>query len=134
MSGEKTTYPQLEKAVEECGDYFGCQFIEFAVYPDLSEVPGCYTIFLESVKPELKFKQEEVSNVMAQKLYEVNPDLQFAVEQGSLGHPKVKFVNAGTFRAYRDMRVETGLSQNQQKPVRIIDTPERKQFFLLMIQ
>jgi hypothetical protein len=133
MAGEKTTYTQLAKAVEECAKHFGCNFLEFAVYQDLRGDIGRYTILLESDDPAMKHRAGEVSKVMHEKLCETNPDMLFSLEEGLLGPAEVQFVQPETFTLYKEMRIMRGASKNQLKPVRLIDTPERERFFFTLL-
>jgi hypothetical protein len=129
MAAEKTTYAQLESAVRECAKHFGRHITEFAVYPDLRDGKGHYTLLLETDDQTLKHEADQVAGVMHQKLCEANPDIQFAQEEGLLGATEVVFSQPQTFALYKDLMVMRGASRNQVKPVRLIDTPEKEKFF-----
>jgi hypothetical protein len=133
MASEKTTNAQLESAVNECAKHFGCHFTEFAVYPDLRCGKGHYTLLLETDNRELKHNAEKVAEVMHQKLLEANPEIEFIQNEGMLGATEVLFVQPQTFALYKDLQVFRGASRNQVKPVRIIDTPEKENFFFALL-
>ena len=70
---------------------------------------------------------------MHQKLCEANPDLLFAQDEGLLGMTEVTFVQPQTFALYKDLMIMRGASRNQTKPVRLIDTPEKENFFFTLL-
>ena len=133
MAAEKTTYAQLESAVRECGKELGCHITEFAVYPDLRGGKGHYTLLLETDNLALKNDAEKVAGIMHRKLCEANPDIQFAQDEGLLGMTEVVFVQPQTFALYKDLQTMHGVSRNQAKPVRLIDTPEKEKFFFALL-
>ena len=47
-----------------------------------------------------------------------------------LNAPEVVFVPAGTYDAYRESLRQKGVVLNQIKPVVVLNTPERRDFFL----
>ena len=51
------------------------------------------------------------------------------LSRGSLGRTKLCILQQETYMLYRDTLVYRGISQNQIKPVRIIDTPMKEKFF-----
>jgi hypothetical protein len=129
MAAEKTTYAQLESAVSECGKALGCHITEYAVFPDLRSGKGHYTLLIETDDPALKHDAKRVAEVMHQKLCEANPDIPFAQNKGLLGMTEVMFMQPQTFDLYRNLQIMRGASCNQIKPIRLIDTPEKEQFF-----
>ncbi len=134
MAGEKTTSAHIESAVSECAKHFGCHITEFAVFPDLRSGKGHYTIVVEVDDPDLKHKAENVSEVMHEKLCKANTEITFQEEEGFLGKTEVLFARPNTFSQYQDMMVARGVSRNDIKPVRLIDTKEKEEFFFARLE
>lgn len=67
--------------------------------------------------------------LLEQLLMQANPIYGDLVRKGTLGELELVFVQQQTYRLYRDMMIMKGVSPNQLKPVRVIDTPFKKNFF-----
>ena len=48
---------------------------------------------------------------------------------GMIGDPEVRFLKPGSYNDYRQMLFDRGVILNQVKPVTVINTDERKEFF-----
>ena len=129
MVGEKTNTEQLEYAVKKLAEHLNTHISDYALYPDYSVSPSRYILLVEpdgdigrGIQPELG---EFVDNILKQ----VNLSYEKYRHQATLGQPEVMFVETNTFRLYKDYKVFMGVSANQIKPVRIIDTEEKIKFF-----
>ena len=60
---------------------------------------------------------------------QANPSYGEKIRTGILGKTELIFVQQQTYQLYRDMMIMKGVSQNQLKPVRVIDTPMKLKFF-----
>ena len=58
-----------------------------------------------------------------------NPAYGEMVRTGVLGKLELVFLQPQTYQLYRDLQVMKGASPNQLKPIRVIDTPQKEQFF-----
>ncbi|MBQ6601616.1 MAG: GH3 auxin-responsive promoter family protein, partial [Clostridia bacterium] len=51
------------------------------------------------------------------------------IKSGALGHCEVKFLRHGTYDDYRELLRKNGANLNQIKPIKVINSEERKDFF-----
>ena len=56
------------------------------------------------------------------------------IKSGALGHPEVLFLKKGTYDDYREMLRQRGANLNQVKPLKVIDTDEKRDFFFSHIE
>ena len=52
----------------------------------------------------------------------------------SIGHPVVLIQQQQTHALWREYKLYKGASQNQVKPVRILDSPQKEKFFFGLIE
>ena len=133
MLGEKVTYAQLESAVNECAKELGSFITEFAVYPDLRSGTEHYTIMLEKDDFVPVINADKFLELFDQKLGEVNSAFKALQSENKLGASKIEFVQPQTFVLYKDLQVMRGVSGNQIKPIRHIDTLEKEKFFFALL-
>ena len=74
-------------------------------------------------------KREHLRNVLEQKMMTANPSFGEKIRTGVLGKTELVLVQQQTYQLYRDIMVMKGTSPNQLKPVRVIDTPIKHDFF-----
>ena len=67
-------------------------------------------------------------------LCEVNPVYPFFVKRGTIGTPLVLIQQPQTHRLWREMKLWKGASANQVKPVKILDIPQKQQFFFELLE
>jgi hypothetical protein len=51
------------------------------------------------------------------------------MRSGALGKSEVKLLQKGTYDAYREVLRQNGANLNQIKPIKLIDTEKKKEFF-----
>ena len=68
-------------------------------------------------------------DVLEGKLMQSNPAYGEMVRTGVLGRLELVLLQQQTYQLYRDIQIMKGVSSNQIKPVRVIDTPQKKDFF-----
>ena len=81
-----------------------------------------------------KEKTAEYTRLIEEKLSLANPSFGGKVKNGVLGSTVLHFEQQETYALYRDMMIMRGISGNQLKPVRVIDTPVKKKFFSALIE
>lgn len=130
VAGEKFTEAHLLSAVREFERRSGVSIIDFCMYPDTSVAPGRYVVLLEPDGVIAESKKEEYTKIIAEELVRASSSYAHYVEIGNMGKPVLKFLQPQTFRLYRELKMyKAGISENQLKPVRVLDTPELVRFF-----
>ena len=71
-------------------------------------------------------------DVLEAKLMQANPIYSECIHNGSLSPLELVFLQQQTYQLYRDVMIMKGVSANQLKPVRVIDTPVKEKFFFAM--
>ena len=108
---------------------YGLDIEDYAVYGDVSGKIGRYTVLLESPVPDVR-RIDEFCNTAEKVLSDENPYYGSLVRDRVLDRMRLMFVRPGTFAEYRERIIAGGTLSNQIKPVRMLNTPERKEFFL----
>lgn len=129
IAGEKTNDESVLWAVQEFSKEAGCIVADYSIYADTDVNPGRYVIFMEPDRELAREKKEAYRNLIEKKLGEANPSFGNKVETGVLGKTVLHFVQPETYALYRDLQAMRGISLNQIKPVRVIDTPVKEKFF-----
>ena len=86
-------------------------------------------MFMEPDRALPREKKEEYRALIEKKLGEANPSFGEKIKTGVLGKTVLHFVQPETYALYRDVQSMRGISMNQIKPVRVIDTPVKEKFF-----
>ena len=80
-----------------------------------------------------KDRLAEMSKILDEKLNESNEKYFKYRRWGMLAEPEVVLLKDGTYADYREYLKKQGRVLNQIKPVTVINTDERKDFFLAHI-
>lgn len=129
ISGEKMTQMSFDHIVNGMSERLGELFIGYSIYPDHSTSPGHYVMLLETAKEVDKSLENEYAKLFEELFCENNPSAKPVFKNGSLGHCEVKFLRHGTYDDYRQVLKDRGANLNQVKPVKLIDSEEKKDFF-----
>jgi len=130
VAGEKMDMGNIAKAVGAFADTYGIEISEYCIYPDVDEIPARYIILLEMPKGQrLPDTPEKTAKVMDSLLRRQHLDYDDCRSLGEIGLPRVCFLRQGTFLRYQRRIQEQGTETGQYKPVRILDTWEKKEFF-----
>ncbi len=129
ISGEKINQMALDEVVEEFSEKTDNLLIGYSIYADRSTSPGHYVLFIEPSKPIIKFKEKEYAEIFEKTLCKGNVSVEPLIKSGALGHCEVKFLKPGTYDEYRRILKENGANLNQIKPIKVIDTENKKEFF-----
>lgn len=133
IAGEKTTEECITWAVKEFVKEVGCNLVDYSVYADTVISPGRYVIFMETEKKLPKENYDEYRRIIGEKLNIANPSIGSKVKSGVLNPSDIQFVQEETYALYRDLMIMKGISGNQLKPVRVLDTPVKEKFFFALI-
>ncbi len=130
LAGEKMDMESIAGAVEKFAEVYHIEISEFCIYPDVEESPAKYVVLLELKADErVTALQEEVSRKMDRLFRKQHLDYDDCRELGEIAQLKVRFLRKGASERYRQFLQQKGAETGQYKPVRIIDTQEKKDFF-----
>lgn len=133
IAGEKTTEECISWSVKEFAKEVGCELVDYSVYADTVVSPGRYVIIMETEKHLTKDNHHEYRKIIEEKLSIANPSIGSKVKSGVLNPSDIIFVQEETYALYRDLMVMRGISGNQIKPVRVIDTLIKENFFFALV-
>ena len=108
--------------------------IGYSLYADRSTSPGHYVLLIEGTKPHTKEDEKVYSEMFEECLCKGNVSVRPLIKSGALGHCEVKFLKKGTYDDYRQHLKNHGANLNQIKPVKVINSEERKEFFFSHIE
>ena len=133
IAGEKTNEESLTWSVREFSDATGEDILDYSIYADTDVSPGRYVVFLEPKSRIPAEKHDEYRDIIEEKLGIANPSFGSKIKSGILSRTELHFLQQETYYLYRDMMALRGVSENQIKPVRVIDTPVKERFFFSLI-
>lgn len=134
IAGEKTNDEAVSWAVSEFAKETGCKISDYSIEADTDCEPGRYVVYLEPDHIMDSDKMEEYTKLIEEKLSIANPSFGAKVKNGVLSKTVLYFLQQETYALYRDLMIMRGVSGNQLKPVRVIDTPMKKKFFSALIE
>nr|WP_320026751.1 GH3 auxin-responsive promoter family protein [uncultured Acetobacterium sp.] len=133
IAGEKTTEECISWAVKEFAKDTECELVDYSVYADVAVSPGRYVIIMETEKRMSKENHDKYRIIIEEKLGIANPSIGSKVKSGILSPSEITFVQEETYALYRDLMIMRGISGNQLKPVRVIDTLIKENFFFALV-
>ncbi len=134
ISGEKVSSLAFDEMVANLSEATGDLYIGYSIYADRSTSPGHYKLFLE-LSEDISDEKKATYNAEFEKyLCKGNVSVEPLIKSGALGHPEVKFLKKGTYDDYREMLRQHGANLNQVKPLKVIDTDEKRDFFFSHIE
>lgn len=129
IAGEKTNEEAIRWSMEQFIKDSGLNINDYSVYADVDTEPGHYVFLMEPDAIVPKEKIAEYREIIEQKLMQANPSYGDKIRTGVLGKTELVFLQQQTYQLYRDVMIMKGVSPNQLKPVRVIDTPFKEKFF-----
>ena len=134
ISGEKVSSLAFDEMVANLSEATGDLYIGYSIYADRSTSPGHYKLFLELAEDISNEKKATYAEEFEKYLCKGNVSVEPLIKSGALGHPEVKFLKKGTYDDYREMLRQRGANLNQVKPLKVIDTDEKREFFFSHIE
>lgn len=129
IANEKTTTQMVDWAAARTEEATGVDFEGHSFYADMDVSPVRYVMLAEPTEEIPDEKRAELAKILDEKLNEAN-DKYFKYRRwGMIGDPEVLFLEKGAYQGYRDMLKARGVVLNQIKPVTVINTQERKNYF-----
>ena len=129
LAGDKITESMMDEAIRRTGDELGCNIIDYCVYPNRDVSPSHYEFLIEPDRPLDPAKCDEYRQILEKHLGEVNPVYKECIDTNEIAHALLYLQQMQTHALWRDVKVHKGTSLNQVKPVRVLDTPMKKDFF-----
>lgn len=127
ITGEKTNMEQMVAALSKLEEHTGKKIREWAVYVDKGDYQSRYALLAET---EDGSDLSPYAEAFEEMLREVNSMYRFYEGNNLIDPPVILCQRKGTHDEWREARVRAGASVDQVKPVRILDTDEKKEFFL----
>ncbi len=133
IAGEKTNEACVLSVIDSFSKETGVGVRDYSVYADNDIAPGRYVLFIEPDKPQPIEKRPGYRDIADRAMCAANPSYGAKIRDGILSPMAVRFVAQETYALYRDVMLTRGASENQVKPVRILDTPFKEKFFFGLI-
>ncbi len=129
IANEKTTTQMVDWAAAKVQEQLGISFKGYSFYADTDNEPVRYMLLAEPDGDVSADKIPEIEKALDEWLNESNEKYFKYRRWGMITDPKVVLLKKGTYADYRDMLKKQGKVLNQIKPVTVINTDERKEFF-----
>lgn len=126
LAGEKTTEEHMQAAVDRIARKAGCKILNWTVDSIIDAQPCHYLLMLENDKG---MDLREYTEYADEVLREINVRYQHFCDRGVLGKVTVANLKQGTNAEWIRFREEAGTSASTIKPVRMLDTDDKKEFF-----
>ncbi len=133
IAGEKTNEEALRWSVARFQDDTGKLVRDYSIYADVESKPGRYVMLMELDEEVPDEVLGEYRDIIERRLGEANPSFGKKVMDHTLSRTKLCIMQPESYMFYRDMMILKGVSPNQLKPVRVIDTPMKENFFFHVI-
>lgn len=126
LAGEKTTEEHMQAAVDEIAREAGCRILNWTVDSIIKAQPCHYLLMLENEEGR---DLREYNAFADEALRRINIRYQHFNDRGVLGKVEIANLKPGTNAEWIHNKEQTGTSVAQIKPVRILDSDEKKEFF-----
>ena len=130
IANEKTTTQMVDWAAAETQKKAGISFKGYSFYADTSVDPVRYMLLAEPEEDIPDERIPEIEAILDEYLSESNEKYFKYRRWGMLAAPKFNVLKKDTYADYREHLKKQGKILNQVKPVTVINTPEREEFFL----
>ncbi len=134
IANEKTTTQMVDWAAAETQKKAGISFKGYSFYADTSVDPVRYMLLAEPEEDIPDERIPEIEAILDEYLSESNEKYFKYRRWGMLAAPKFNVLKKDTYADYREHLKKQGKILNQVKPVTVINTPEREEFFLSHIE
>ena len=130
LAGEKTTEAHMQAAVDAIAEKAGCRILNWTVDSVIKAQPCHYMLMLENDEGKMLSEYTDFADEILRK---INVRYQHFTDRGVLGKIVIADLEPGTNAEWMRIREENGTSASTIKPVRIIDTDDKKEFFTARI-
>lgn len=112
----------------------GVSLSNFSIYGDTNATPPRYVLLLEPEQPVPAEKIDEYEKLLESKLEYVNMIYADYIESNTLAPLKLYISKQGSHTEYTRLKLKNGGLEHQTKPVRVLDTVEKREFFLSRVE
>ena len=131
LTGEKTTEEHMAEVVKKIEKKAKCKIGSWSVYTNYDSYPYNYVLLLENKEGK---DLREFSKYANNSLKKINPRFMVFFNEKELGEMVIENLKFGTQDEWKKKQVkEKGTAVTQYKPVRILDSEEKKEFFMKRI-
>ena len=129
VANEKTTTAMVDYAAKKMFERTGSDFVGYSFYPDFSSNPPRYCLMTEIKGDVTEEKRQEMIDTLDEELKDVNEKYYKYRRWGMLNRPEILILKPNTYWDYRESLRAQGVVLNQIKPVTVINTKPREEFF-----
>ncbi|HHU84137.1 MAG TPA: GH3 auxin-responsive promoter family protein [Clostridiales bacterium] len=129
ISVEKTTQPMIDEAVRKTASEMGVELSAWCEYADYDSPKPRYMMLLEPITEFDADMLNEFAKRFDENIMSINPFYAKWRKLNTIDQTAAKILQKGTFEGYRQMRIDKGGNPNQMKPVTLINTDEKKDWF-----
>ena len=131
VANEKTTTDMILAAIKNATEELDLEYKGFSFYPDFSTKPPRYTLLIELKDGPLDEEgRQKFIETIDHQFDEINEKYYKYRRWGMLNRPEVLFLAEKTYVGYNQMLADKGIVLNQIKPVTVINSKEREDYFL----
>ena len=120
----------MQAAVDEIAKKAGCRILNWTVDSVIKAQPCYYLLMLENDEGK---QLSEYTDFADEILRKINVRYQHFTDRGVLGKIVIADLEPGANAEWMRIREENGTSASTIKPVRIIDTDDKREFFAARI-
>ena len=134
IANEKTTTQMVDFAVKKTAEAMGNEFVGHSLYADYSTNPPRYCLLAEPKNPVDESDREKYIDILDEQFKDVNEKYFKYRRWGMINRPEVLFLKPKTYWDYREFLRSKGKVLNQIKPVTILNSKERCDFFFSHVE
>ena len=127
LAGEKFSLEDAEKTIEALEKDTGERINDWLFYQDNSVIPGRYVLAVENAEA---IGLTDMVDTIEEHIGMLNKRYASQREKGFIGRLCVREQQPGSHAEWAALLVSRGASAAQVKPVRVLDTDEKKEFFI----
>ncbi len=129
VANEKTTTQMVDHSAKRTFERTGYEFVGHSFYADFSTTPPRYCMLTEVKGDVSEEKRQEMIDVLDEELKEVNEKYYKYRRWGMLNRPEILILKPNTYWDYKEQLRSQGVVLNQIKPVTVINSKPREEFF-----
>lgn len=129
IAGDKITEAMMDRTIAETARELGVPIIDYSVYINRDASPAHYEFLIEPDGQLDPAKTDEYLQVLEKHLGQINPVYKECIDTKEIDHAVLYLQQQQTHALWREFKMMKGASANQVKPVRVLDTPQKKNFF-----
>ncbi len=134
LANEKTTTEMVDLAAKQTAEEMGNEFVGHSLYADYSTNPPRYCMLAEAINSVSEDDRQKYIDILDEKFKQFNEKYYKYRRWGMINRPEVLFLKSKTYRDYGEYLKSKGKVLNQIKPVTIINSEEKCEFFFSHVE